>query len=167
MDTSWMTNNNANITADQSQAPMAYTIDPNQLGSHQATQVYQGPDQDVSMDFKTKNTNENVRANLDMFNAGLRGFSNILEQNALKDSDTAMYDQMIGENTVGLNKNKNRGNYDTNSGLFRPHEMGQTQYSKYGGDIYEDGGMIEGDEVEMTEEEIQEFLANGGTLEFI
>jgi hypothetical protein len=167
MDTSWMTNSNSNITVDQSQLPKTYTIDPNQLNSYQVPQTYQGPDQDIKADFKVKNNNAENRFNLDLFNAGSRGVANGLEQFALKESNDRMYNNLLAENLYGLDESKDRGNYDTNSGLFRPDQMGQTQYSKYGGDVYQDGGMIEGDEVEMTEEEIQEFLANGGTLEFI
>jgi hypothetical protein len=48
--------------------------------------------------------------------------------------------------------------------------MGQKWNSRskqYGGDVFQNGGRVEGDEVFMTDEEIQEFLANGGDLEFI
>lgn len=167
MDTSWMTNSNSNITVDQSQLPKTYTIDPNQLNSYQVPQTYQGPDQDIKADFKVKNNNAENRFSLDLFNAGLKGVANGLEQFALKESNDGMYDNLLAENLYGLDESKDKGNYAPNSGLLRPHQKGQTQYSKYGGDVYQDGGMIEGDEVEMTEEEIQEFLANGGTLEFI
>ena len=54
--------------------------------------------------------------------------------------------------------------------MYRPPSQGALHTSrsaKYGGDVYQDGGYVEGDEVYMTDDEIQEFLANGGDLEFI
>ena len=53
--------------------------------------------------------------------------------------------------------------------VYRPDDQGQTWNSrsaKYGG-FMQSGGFLEGDVVDMTPEEIQEFLANGGELEII
>jgi hypothetical protein len=84
---------------------------------------------------------------LDFF-GGLGDYGNQLQQYANLTSDnvyTPTYDQ-------------DKGNYDP-TGLFRPGRTGQLQYSQMGGNI--------DDEVEMTEEEIEAFLANGGQLEYL
>jgi hypothetical protein len=55
--------------------------------------------------------------------------------------------------------------------MFRPDETGQQTsgrfaYGQYGGYMQE-GGYTEGDEVDMTEEELAEFIANGGEVEYL
>ena len=77
---------------------------------------------------------------------------------------------LTADNLYASDPSKDRGDYDTNSGLYRLDEMGQKWNSRskqYGGNIYQDDTMVEGDEVDMTEEEIAEFIANGGELEYL
>jgi hypothetical protein len=60
-----------------------------------------------------------------------------------------------------------RGDYDTNSGLFRPDESGQMHNSRskqYGGSMED---YTEGDEIYMTDDELSNFLENGGEVEYI
>ncbi len=52
-----------------------------------------------------------------------------------------------------------KGTYDIDSGLFRPGRMGFEGVVQKGGAI--------NDEIYMTEEEIEEFLRNGGQLEYL
>jgi hypothetical protein len=85
---------------------------------------------------------------LDFF-GGLGDYGNQLQQ----------YANLTSDNVYTPNYGQDDGNYDPNSGLFRPGRMGQLQYSQMGGNI--------DDEVEMTEEEIEAFLANGGQLEYL
>lgn len=73
------------------------------------------------------------------------------------------------ESNYGINNAYDQGDYDPNSGLFRPNKMGFNGVSKYGGGVYATGGNIEDEDEDtqyMTQEEIDEFLANGGELEF-
>ena len=107
---------------------------------------------------------------LNTVNAGIRGVTGILNRRGNRMSELKQNENLLADNLYASDPSKDRGDYDTNSGLYRLDEMGQKWNSRskqYGGAIYQDGGMVEGDEVFMTEEEIQEFLANGGDLEFI
>lgn len=63
-------------------------------------------------------------------------------------------DNLTADNLYGKNYRRDRGDYDTNSGLFRPDQMGQKFYKK--------GGVVE-----MTEEELEQFLKNGGKVEYL
>jgi hypothetical protein len=167
MDTSFMNRNTP--TRDQSNDPKQYTVDPTQIGSHQAENVYQGPEEDVSVDYKVKNSVD-PEAIVNVTNAGIRGVTGILNRRDDARREAKMSDNLTADNLYASDPSKDRGDYDSNSGLYRLDEMGQKWNSRskqYGGDIFQDGGMVEGDEVFMTDEEIQEFLANGGDLEFI
>ena len=167
LDTSFMNKNTP--TRDQSNDPKQYTVDPTQIESQQAENVYAGPEGDVAMDFKTKNVYDRP-ALLNTANAGIRGVTGILNRRTDKKAEAKMSENLTADNLYASDPSKDRGDYDTNSGLYRLDEMGQKWNSRskqYGGDVFQNGGMVEGDEVFMTDEEIQEFLANGGDLEFI
>lgn len=156
-------------TRDQSKDPKQYTIDPTQIGSQQAENVYQGPEEDITMDFKTKNAFD-PEAALNTINAGVSGITGLINRRSNKAAEAKAYENLTADNLYAADPSKDRGDYESNTGLYRPDEMGQTWNSrsaKYGGNMYQEGGMVEGDEVFMTDEEIEEFLANGGDLEFI
>ena len=106
-------------------------------------------------------------ARLALFNTGVDVLDGISKNIDSRKKENEMYDNLNSNNLYASKSTIDKGDYDTNSGLFRPDEQGQMQSSQYGGDVYQDGGYVEGDEVFMTDEEIQEFLANGGDLEFI
>ena len=106
-------------------------------------------------------------ARLQTFNTGVDIADSIRRGRETKNAENEMYENLSSNNLYASDSTRDRGNYDTNSGLFKPDEQGEMQFSQYGGDVYQDGGYVEGDEVFMTDEEIQEFLANGGDLEFI
>jgi len=79
-----------------------------------------------------------------------------------------MYDRYNADELYAVNQDKDRGTYDINSGLFRPDEMGFTGVAALGGYMQEGGASYEeGGDTYMSEEEIQQFLADGGELEFI
>ena len=114
-----------------------------------------------------KNNTGVSEARLNMFNAGVDIADSLRRGKEYNKAENEMYENLSSNNLYASDSTRDRGDYDTNSGLFRPDEQGQMQSSQYGGDVYQDGGYVEGDEVFMTDEEIQEFLANGGDLEFI
>ena len=114
-----------------------------------------------------KNNTGVSEARLQTFNTGVDIADSIRRGIETKNAENEMYENLSSNNLYASDSTRDRGDYDTNSGLFRPDEQGQMQSSQYGGDVYQDGGYVEGDEVFMTDEEIQEFLANGGDLEFI
>ena len=156
-------------TRDQSNDPKQYTVDPNQREGYQNKKVYTGNPEDVSFDFKTKNMFDND-AMLNVANAGIRGVTGMIDRAKNKKNEAKMYDNLTADNLYASDPSKDRGDYDTNTGIYRINDQGSewtSRSKRYGGNIYQDGGMVAGDEVFMTDEEIQEFLANGGDLEFI
>lgn len=161
---------NTNVPArDQSKDQKQYTVDPTQIGSQQAKNVYQGPKEDVSVDYKVKNLVD-PEAALNVANAGITGITGLINRAQDQRAEAKMADNLTADNLYASDPSLDRGDYDTNSGLYRPDEMGQKWNSRskqYGGNIYQDGGMVEGDELDMTEEEVEEFLANGGELEYL
>ena len=143
-------------------------------GSHQIEQTYE-PEGDVTLDFKEK---------MAMDNASVQG--SILGTNALgktalgmvdrfqnKKREAKMYDNLTSDNLYATDPSRDRGDYDTNTGLYRANEMGQTWNSRskqYGGEndyLNEDPDYVEGDEVDMTDEELADFIANGGEVEYL
>lgn len=102
---------------------------------------------------------------LPMINAGLTGIASGIDKFRNKDREAALYNKLNIENLVAVDPSPNKGYEDTNSGLAG--DMGQRAYSQskqYGGsmnDYYED------EEVDMTEEELADFLANGGEVEYL
>jgi hypothetical protein len=74
------------------------------------------------------------------------------------------------ETNYGINNQRDKGTYDPNSGLFRPDQMGFNGVVKYGGGVYATGGSTEDEDEDvqyMTQEEIDDFIANGGELEYL
>jgi hypothetical protein len=120
--------------------------------------------EDVSADFKNKGSwgagAENRRQWMNVVNPIIDFGLNIFDKPGQdmswrNESTTSAYDQ---------------GKDVTNSGLDFPAEYGQRQWSKYGGS-FQNGGMYNssrvGEYMWMTPEMIQQFLEEGGELEFI
>lgn len=117
-----------------------------------------------AVDLKLKNSNaENLRA-LGIVNAGIDVGLSALGERGDVDRMRQMYDQMTADALYGSTNISDRGTYETNSGLFRPDEMGFKGVVQYGGDLssYKEGG-----ETFMSEDQIRKFLEEGGELEFI
>ena len=113
--------------------------------------------------------------------AGTNAASGIIERMRRKKRDRQQAKETVAaENLYTTQTSVDEGNYadvGSRTGLFRPgKELGQLEYSQFGGYMQE-GGMpymfdedeLEEDmfETEMTEEEIAEFIANGGELEYL
>lgn len=131
-----------------------------------------GYEQETAVDYKAKKgpSSFDPEAAINVTNAGITGITGLINRAQDQRAEAKMADNLTADNLYASDPSLDRGDYDTNSGLYRPDEMGQKWNSRskqYGGDIYQDGGVIEGDELDMTEEEIEEFLANGGELEYL
>lgn len=131
-----------------------------------------GYEQETAVDYKAKKAPGSFdgEALVNTVNAGVRGVTGLINRAEDRKAEAKMADNLTADNLYAADPSKDRGDYDTNSGLYRLDEMGQKWNSRskqYGGDVYQDGGMVEGDEVDMTEEEIAEFIANGGELEYL
>jgi hypothetical protein len=134
----------------------------------QAEANYQ-PDE-YTVDYKSKSRVNDTQGALNSFNAAARGATGIIDRLAGRKKEAQMYDNLNADNLYASDPSRDRGDYDTNSGLYRPDEQGQSWNSRsaqYGGSIYEEGGYVEGQEVYMTDDELDEFLANGGEVEYI
>ena len=141
-------------------------IAPSQTGSHQIAKTYAPPAGDYSMKFKDK-TNIDGEAAVNVFNAGVSGITGLINRKDDRMNQMRMYDNLTADNLYASDPSLDRGDTDTNTGLYRPDEMGQTWNSRskqYGGAMDD---YTEGDEVFMTEDELDNFLANGGEVEYI
>jgi hypothetical protein len=161
-------------TRDQSQDPKEVKTDATQISSDQAKKAYQATPGDFSMDFKNKNIWEiDPEASLAVINAGTRGAAGMIDRFRNRDREAKMYDNLTADNLYASDPSRDRGDYDINTGLYRPDEQGAVHTSRsaqYGGMIYQDGGYYdeEDDDVAyMTEDQIRQFLANGGEIEYL
>jgi hypothetical protein len=147
-------------------------IQDDALGSARETtqKTYAPKAGNFAVDFKNKNAYEvDAQGVLNSANAGAKGILNFFEKRSQKKANKNFYDRFTADNLYASDPIRDRGDYEANSGLYRPDEQGQTWNSrsaKYGG-YMQSGGFVEGDIVDMTPEEIEEFLANGGELEMI
>ena len=128
----------------------------------------------VSVDYKNKNMWEVDFPDIinKRINPALALATGLKDRADTKQIQNQLYNEFYGDAYAPERARIDRGNYDTNSGLFKPDQEGFEGVVRYGGSIYQDGGSIfedidEGDEVMMTPEELQEFLANGGEVEYI
>ena len=148
--------------------PEEIKMDKAQLSSDQAKKAYQATPGKFSMDFKTKNMWEvDPEGSLAVANAGIRGAAGLIDRFRNKGREQKMYEGMNAENLYAVDPSRDRGDYDTNTGLYRAADMGQTWNSRskqYGGAMDD---YYEGDEIDMTEEELADFLANGGEVEYL
>jgi hypothetical protein len=148
--------------------PQQYAQDPNQINSDQAQRAYSG---DVTIDVRNRLSNDQLQAGMNLANAGIRGITGL--KNRMDDARIArdFYDNFTADNLYASDPSRDRGDY-AESGLYRPDEQGQTWNSRskqYGGDINfgEDPDYVEGDEVYMTDDEIRQYMANGGQVEYL
>jgi hypothetical protein len=99
-------------------------------------------------------------------NAGIRGVTGMIDRFKNKDREAKMYENLTADNLYAADPSRDAGDYDVNSGLYRPNEQGAVHTSRsaqYGGNA----NYSEGDVMDMTEEELEEFLANGGEVEYL
>ena len=147
--------------------PEQIKTDPTQISSDQAKKAYQATPGNFSVDVKNKNMYEvDPEAALATANAGIRGVTGMLDRFKNKKSEAKMYDNLTADNLYAADPSRDAGDYDVNTGLYRPNEQGAVHTSRsaqYGGNA----NYSEGDVIDMTEEELEEFLANGGEVEYL
>jgi hypothetical protein len=128
-------------------------------------------DADVSQDFKNKQSWDiDGKALADDSLIAANALAQQFEMaNANKQQNQLQANLTSAETNFGISNEDNSGDYDPNSGLFRPDKMGAMQ-SKYGGGVYAMGGNTEDEDEDveyMTEDQIKRFLAEGGELEYV
>ena len=153
------------------------TTDPNQTKDNKITSLDFGDPsnddliaQDVENRRKFNGVNFNTKLNmgLDAFTGGMRGLDQAKQQNEMYANN------FNADSLYGASTNKDKGDYvayGQQTGMFRPNETGQETMGRFAygqsGGYMQEGGYAEGDEVDMTEEELAEFLANGGQVEYL
>jgi hypothetical protein len=125
-------------------------------------------------------------ARLQTFNAGVDVIDGIRKNAESRKRENEMYENLSSNNLYASDPSRDRGDYDTNSGLYRPDEQGQMWNSRskqFGGYIdeeeYYDPYTEEDEEDELTyakggekitymsEDQIRAFMAEGGQVEFL
>jgi hypothetical protein len=139
-------------------------IDPMQQEEFQVAKTYSEP---LAIDVKNKLSQGEREARLIAGNSLMRGIAGY--KNRIDDTKQmeGFYDNLTADNLYASDPSRDRGDY-AESGLYRPDEQGQTWYGRsaqMGG--YVDDDFEDGEEVYMTDEEIKEYMANGGQIEFI
>ena len=137
------------------------------VGFAKGTEQLAGTNTPLAIDVKNKLSQGEREARLIAGNALMRGVAGF--KNRLDDSKQmeGFYDNFSADNLYASDPSRDRGDY-AESGLYRPDEQGQTWYGRsaqMGG--YIDDDFEDGEEVYMTDEEIKEYMANGGQIEFI
>jgi hypothetical protein len=143
------------------QAPDQYKIDEKQTAGY----MEKIPGGNMAIDFDNRNTRATNQAYLEVANAGITSAMGMVDRKRNKKNEAKMYDKLHSDGIVASTNIINKGNDETNSGNFRPNEAGSkwtsSSKSKYGGSS---NGYNEGDEVEMSEEELADFIAAGGEI---
>jgi hypothetical protein len=127
----------------------------------------------VKIDVKNRKSNEQLQAELNTGNALVRGITGIKNRRDDNKQMADFFDNYSSNNLYASDPNVDKGDF-SESGLYRPNEQGQVWNSRskqYGGALdpflNEDPDYVEGDEVYMSDDEINNFLANGGEIEYI
>jgi hypothetical protein len=136
-------------------------------GFAKGTDQLAGVNTPLAVDVKNKLTQGEREARLIAGNALLRGVAGY--KNRLDDTKQmeGFFDNFTADNLYASDPSRDRGDY-AESGLYRPDEQGQTWYGRsaqMGG--YIDDDFEDGEEVYMTDDEIKQYMANGGQIEFI
>ena len=133
-----------------------------------------------------KNNTGVSEARIQTFNAGVDIADSIKRGIETNKAQNEMYENFSSNNLYASDPSRDRGDYDTNSGLYRPDEQGQMWNSRskqFGGYIdeeeYYDPYLEEDEEDELTyakggekitymsEDQIRAFMAAGGQVEFL
>tara|TARA_R110000868_G_scaffold94939_5_gene261408 strand:- start:1225 stop:4536 length:3312 start_codon:yes stop_codon:yes gene_type:complete len=139
-----------------------------------------------------KNNTGVSEARIQTFNAGVDIADSIRRGRETNKAQNEMYENFSSNNLYASDPSRDRGDYDTNSGLYRPDEQGQMWNSRskqFGGYIdeeeYYDPYAEEEEEEEeengeqynyakggekityMSEDQIRAFMAAGGQVEFL
>lgn len=120
---------------------------------------------DIKINMQDKNRLD-PESSLQLVNAGVMGAANLIDRFKNKNRTADLYNDLSADNLYAGQNRRFRGDYETNSGLVG--EMGSdwtgATRAKLGGSME---SYNEGDEVYMTDEELEEFLRNGGQVEYL
>ena len=114
-------------------------------------------------------------AAVNVFNAGAQGVLGMIDRRQkAKQERKMMENEFNADNLYATSTAKDRGDwvdYGSQLGQYRFDQMGQDRSGRFSygqeGGYMQEGGFTEGQEVEMTEAELADFIANGGEVEYI
>lgn len=151
-----------------------YTVDPNQIEEYQAPKQFQGL---VGVNRKRKDMyTVDFEAGLNSTLAGVKGGLGIINNNRSKKDEAQLYAKNYDPTKVyGKKERIDTGDYDVNTGIYNIADTGSNRLGsskKYGGYMQEGGFsdepfLEEGEEVDFTPEELEQFLAAGGQVEYL
>ena len=151
-----------------------YTVDPNQIEEYQAPKQFQGL---VGVNRKRKDMyTVDFEAGLNSAIAGVRGGLGIINNNRNKKDEAQLYAKNYDPTKVyGKKERIDTGDYDVNTGIYNISNTGSNRLGsskRYGGYMQEGGFsdepfLEEGEEVDFTPEELEQFLAAGGEVEYL
>ena len=121
----------------------------------------------VSQKFKNKQEwNIDAKGALDFGNMAGNKLAGFLERSQQTKQNRNMGSKYDASNLYAQTDEKDRGTYGQ-EGDFKPNETGFKGVVKYGGYMEEGGSYKEGGYTWMSKEQIEQFLAEGGELEFV
>lgn len=140
----------------------------------QDKRCYEGTGGLIGVDYKQR-TNVDGEAMVNVANAGIRGVAGMLNRKSQNNQERNAYDNMTSDNLYTAQGTKHRGDWNdlgSMAGQFRFDQEGQdrsgfSSYGKYGGYMQAGGTYNQGDEVYMSDEDIENFMANGGQIEYL
>ena len=159
--------------------------DPTFYGDQYAVDVENKNDRG-KLAFGNKADTSRNETRLGAFNTGVDIADSFKRNIDSRKSENEVYENFNSNNLYASDPSRDRGDYDTNSGLYRPDEQGQmwdSRSAQYGGYIdeeeYYDPYTEEDEEDELTyakggekitymsEDQIRAFMAEGGQVEFL
>jgi hypothetical protein len=121
----------------------------------------------VSQKFKNKQEwNIDAKGALDFGNMAGNKLAGFLERSQQAKQNRNMGSKYDASNLYAQTDERDRGTYGQ-EGDLKPNETGFKGVVQYGGYMEEGGSYEEGGDTWMSEEQIQQFLAEGGELEFV
>jgi hypothetical protein len=141
----------------------------------QDKRCYEGTSGLVGIDYKQRTDVDGEVAD-NVFNTGIRGIAGKLNRRSQRNQEKNAYDNLISDNLHNVQATKMRGHWNdlgSMAGQFAFDKEGQdmsgfSSYGRYGG-YMQAGGVTynQGDEVYMSDNDIQNFMANGGEIEYL
>ena len=124
---------------------------------------------DMSIDYKVKNMYniDGPRLN-DNINTGARFGESLFNAYRNMGIQDDLNQNLTSDNIDAVKQTLDQGKINPNSGIRNPNQTGFKGVAQYGGYMKEGGDIYnQGDETWMSEDQVRQFLAEGGELEFI
>ena len=124
---------------------------------------------DMSINYKVKDMyNINGPRFNDKLNTGINFGASLIDAYRNKDIQDDLNQNLTSDNIDAVKQTLDQGSHHANSGIRNPNQRGFRGVAQYGG-FMQNGGDVynEDDETWMSEDQIRQFLAEGGELEFI